>query len=220
MFIDYTPRQVAIHEAGHFVFCCAQNLPIPEVLSIEPQVIGATMEHQINRFPEDQTALGFCARKLDVIEQLLNAEIEGRALEEVAMNIYGPTMVSLMTPATVADFLKRYRMVRDETAVKLILMHVAGTAADAELCGGKGIIPFDDLKSAHDLAKLLAGEEGAGKLVSEKYSESCGLCRGTYRQPIHAAADKLQAAKTLRESDLSALWLDIQASFLTTASTR
>lgn len=203
---NYSSRQVAVHEAGHFIFCCAQNLGVPELITVEPTVVGSTMSDQVNPLPKGTEALGFCARKLTAIEQLLNAEIAGRELEAFTKNLYGPTLAPLMSPQVIADSLARYRSVRTEWAQKLILMHVAGTAADAKLSGGSGKIPAGDFEPASALARLIAPNGQAEKLVEEKYREACHDSAGKFKKAIEAAADRLEASKTLRETELKTLW--------------
>lgn len=176
------------------------------MITVEPTVVGATMPDQVNPLPQGTEALGYCSRKLTAIEQLLDAEMAGRDLEAFTKNLYGPTMAPLMSPQVVADSLAKYRSMRTELAQKLILMHVAGTAADAELSGGSGKIPAGDFELARALARLIAPNGEAEKLVEDKYREARHGCAGKFKKAIEMAADRLQASKTLREQALRTLW--------------
>jgi ATP-dependent Zn protease len=110
-----------------------------------------------------------------------------------------------------------YHSVRITTALKSILWDVAGTVADAELSGGNGRIPADDLRHAQKTARLIAGADDVDKLIFEKYAEAQRLVAGPYRAEIETIAQTLLTKKTLQETELKALCQGVRQRLLAKA---
>lgn len=175
-------RQIAIHEAGHFVFLQMMNLGEVTLLSINPKQtkIGLSWGRmEYNPTPMDMALLAESSGKLD----------------------------SCLSPKGI----EKFRRDKFFFVNQLVVMHLAGPAAATTLAGYKGsALPMSDYLQSRDAALTIMPLSHVQAFLDRQLKETCELCRDDdMRDPILAVAERLLSKRTMDRDECLALWQEV-----------
>jgi hypothetical protein len=184
-------RRIAVHEAGHFVFCCTMQLGTVRRLSIEP---SSGTRHRGVDLPWSTD--GRIEWKPCHTARAFFAERDGKPLE------------TMFTPRGVSDYIAG----KDFIAHQLLLYFISGAAAEVALAGGDGTVSGTDWLNARDAALAIVPEKDVVDFIGHRLCECATLCAGPLKRPIFAVADRLLNKPTLDEHECTALWAEVDPS--------
>lgn len=170
---------VAVHEAGHFVFGNLMGL-------------GAIISVKVARNGGD------VVRKQTPIDGLIRMEQRGVPLEKMIMP--GPSF---------SNDAAAYREARDCHINKVIILALAGCAAEAELAGGSAVLTELDLELTRKFALMLVSESAFDDFIAIRFAEVRQLCTGKVRSQILAVAKRLEAKRELNAQEAATLWAEV-----------
>ena len=175
-----TERQVAVHEAGHFVFSM--------IFDFKPVRLRLFMG-------KNGRTEGDILHSSHPWLTLLSVERKGKPIE------------SILKPGAPAHGIAYYHQSKRLYAAQRLLEVVGGNAAEHELAGGPyDALSDSDLRNARPFAASLGYSAKPTDIIYPAYHHALRICGEHLAAPVNAVADQLQLRRCMMKDELEALW--------------